>query len=1290
MDGRYGALFTDFHAEHDPVWQVQTGVSTTVCLVCILETLEDPQALVIKKCAFLSQITNLLKTQYKESLAEMLFMDDKLAISLMTTVLQLLPSDNENLAVTVVDTAAQLCCLLKSEELAYFVLEQVSTQILQLASFQSSLPGLVLLGRLLNGIPTLAQKMGHDMTLVDYLVSGLDYPDRNVKSAILFVLAKLCTSVDDVNHPDWVASMRQISLSLLPILVKEEATDVLTNGMGLLLTLLDHPDNARVLVQEVAVPPEQDVRGRATLCSSLRKMVMAPDTNIQIAGVRAVSTILQHILDDNLEPDYANLLLNGDIAEFLFEALATTSEQLLSSIFQSLLMFADFDAFFKKGHTLYGIDAVVRGVQQSLKSATTDVQCCGFQLLTKILSNQSSNTSLLSNSAGYQQFVQLFVSGLQTCNADLVVDVLPTVSAFLRRDHQPSPVPYADLQKVLALVVTNIKGWPMMQDSPVCDILVKSQTQSHMVGNSHMSKVQKLLQEGLEVFHSACNLAAACKEDPLADESIFAPPESQSSDGSGRSSSTKVESFLQFLFQQTDEVFLPLVMQNLQYITDRQVFVHIFSILNLQYQLIPDAMSALSFKLVSSCFLRLSLEVKAKFCTGDCGDKLQQAVNIFIRKLLLGLLVIKTEKEIACPVVEEENFLAKELLPILAHINGEPQSLLTLLMEKSDLENTDRECLVHKVHKACMAILYYSYLYNDRLVDELSLHKALLVCLDQEPLTLFPLYTMKHFIFLLAISAPLSDTSYLDTWSSPLTQFLAGVKEPQMLYTHHQHLLEWCFRSPELANVMGAVFLESWLWNKRCADKTMCKTGIYQTQETENEFLSKLLMNNSTASSCLINLIGRGGGEVVTQALDILQSIVFNAPAENPCFQILLNYKLPNILLKLLSSYEIEVDHNVAVLLQLVCHGQAYDQITDNLNLKLVHQVVSTITKYAISGEVLLASLNYLTVLLVGTSMRKDTRLLAILLSNDAILMLMQDLLAGSVFRQDTVSEDQAMSLQSCALQLLGSLVQLQAQFKVTCDYNVLVQTELLLDILTCDRTLLQLICAVSFLASMFHVSLQSPVARLDLGISSQHLARIFLSLQNIMVVEEELLRCAVVNCMSWLLAYTQPGDQALVDHIMNQPWNQLLLQTVMDLHNNDTVPPSLVALLTLFLEHGKPGPVTQKHVDRIVKQAVLKDVSQGTNSALNVKFISATAKCTDIEISSTHRTVVKEFVEKFLKEQAVGSQETVVRLVEVQDVMLCSSWINATFQQRLSTEELSGLLQGDNQHTEKGSSEEC
>ncbi|CAH1254087.1 MEI1 [Branchiostoma lanceolatum] len=1000
MEGRYGALFTGSHDEHDPVWQLQTGLSSTVCLVCALETLEDPQVLVIKKCAFLSQIANLLKTQHREALAEMLLMDDKIAISLLTTILQLLPSENENLSATVVDTAAQLCCLLKSEEIAYFVLEHVSTQVLQLASFQTSLPGLVLLGRLLNGIPPLAQKMGHDMTLLDYLVTGLDYPDRKIKSAILFLLAKVYASVEDVDHPDWVAFMRDISPSLLSILVKEEATDVLTNGMGLLLTLLDHPDNIRVLVQEVSVPLEQDVGGRVTLCSSLRKMVMAPDTNIQVAGVRAVSTILQHILDGNLEPDFANLLLNGDIAEFLFEALATTSEQLLDSIFQSLLMFADFDAFFKKGHTLYGIDAVVRGVHQSLKSATTSVQCCGFQLLAKILSSQSSNTSLLSNSAGYQQFVQLFVSGLQTCNADLVVDVLPAVSAFLRRDHQPSPVPYADLQNVLALVVKNIKGWPMMQDSPVCETLVKAQTQSHIVGNSHMSKMQKLLQEGLKVFHSAWNLVAVCKEDPLADESIFAPPESQSSDGSGRSFSTKVGSFLQFLFQQTDEGFIPLVMQNLQYITDRQVFVHIFSILNLQYQLIPDTMSVLSCKLASSCFLRLSLEVKAKFCTGDSGDTLKQAANLFIRKLLSVLLMIGTEKEMACSVAEEENFLAKELLPILAHINGEPQSLLTLLMEKSDLENTDRECLVHRVHKACMAILYYSYLYNDRMVDELSLHKVLLVCLDQEPLRLFPLYTMKHFIFLLAVSTPMSDSSYLDTCSSPLTQFLAEIKEPLMLYTHCQELLEWCFRSSELANVIGAVFMESWLWNKRCADQTMCETAMYQTQEAQNnEFLSKLLIRNSAASSCLMDLIGQGKGEVVTQALYILQSIVFSTSAENPCFQTLLNYKLPNILLKLLASYKQEVDHTVAVVLQLVCHGQVYEQLTDNLNLKLVHQVVSTITKYAISGEVLLASLNYLTVLLVGTSMRKDTRLLAILLSNDAILMLVQDLLSGNTFR---------------------------------------------------------------------------------------------------------------------------------------------------------------------------------------------------------------------------------------------------------------------------------------------------
>ncbi|XP_078656203.1 meiosis inhibitor protein 1-like [Branchiostoma floridae x Branchiostoma belcheri] len=1300
MEGRYGSLFTGSHDEHDPVWQLQTGLGSTVCLVCILETLEDPRALVIKKCAFLSQVTNLLKTQYREALAEMLLIDDKIAVSLLTTALQLLPSENENFSATVVDATAQLCCLLKSEEIACFVLEHVSTQILHLASFQSSLPGLVLLGRLLNGIPPLALKISRDMTFLDYLVTGLDYPDRKIKSAILFLLAKVCASVGDVDHPDWVAFVREISPGLLSILVKEEATDVLTNGMGLLLTILDHPDNIRVLAREVAVPKSEQDGGRATLCSALRKIVMAPDANIQVAGVRAVSTILQHVLDGCLEPDYANLLLNGDIAEFLFEALATTSEPLLDSIFQSLLMFADFEAFFKKGHTLYGIDAVVRGVHQSLKSAATGVQCSGFQLLAKILSNQSSNTSLLSSTAGYQQFVQLFVSGLQACNADLVVYVLPALSAFLRRDHQPSPVPYTELQNVLTLVVSNIKAWPVMQDSLVSDTLVKTKAQSHMVANSYVSKVQNLLQEGLGVFRSACNLAVACKEDPLADESIFAAPAgSQSSDGSGRSFSTKVGSFVQFLFQQTDEVFIPLVMQNLPYITDRRVFVNIFSILNLHYQLIPDAMSALSRKLASSCFLRLSLEVKAKFCTGDSGDNLQQAVNLFVRKLLSVLSMTTTEKEMPRSCVEEENFLAKELLPILAHINGEPQSLLTLLTEKSDLENTDRECLVHKVHKACLAILYYSCLYSDRMVDELSLHKALLVCIDQEPLSLFPLYTMKHLVFLLAISAPISDTSYLDTWSLPLTQALTTIKEPLMLYTHHPDLLEWCFTSSELAGVIGPVFLEAWLWNKRCVDRTMCETAIYQTQEAENsEFLSKLLLRSSAASSCLMDLVVQGGGEVATQALDILQSIVSTTSAENPCFQTLLNYKLPNILLKLLASYKHKSDHTVAVVLQLVCRVQAYEHTrattTDNLNLKLVHQVVSVITKCAVSGRVLLASLNYLTVFLLGTSARKDTRLLAILLSNDAVLMLLQDLLTGTMFSQDTVSEDQAVSLQSCALQLLGALVQLQAQFKVTCDYTVLVEIDLLVEMLTCDRTPLQLYCAVWFLASMFGVSLQSPVVRMDLGVSSQHLTLIFLLLQNIMVLGEELLCCAVVNCMSGLLAYIQPRDQTLLDHLMNQPWNQLLLQTVTNMHNNnDTVAPSLVALLTLFLEHGKPGPVTQKLVDRIVTQAIPKDFSQeGTNSCLLYgKLISAIDKSTGMDIPSTHRALVKEFLEKFLKEPTVGHQAMSVGFVEAQDVMLCTStWISDTFQRRPGTADLSAMLQEDNRSTGKGSSEEC
>ena len=91
--------------------------------------------------------------------------------------------------------------------------------------------------------------------------------------------------------------------------------------------------------------------------------------------------------------------------------------------------------------------------------------------------------------------------------------------------------------------------------------------------------------------------------------------------------------------QVVDEVCVPAVMVNYELITSPVVFEHFFAILNDQFSDNAATTTAFSKKLAEAAFIKISMEVKHRCCSGTLNTRLSGIISQFQQRLLLGLSV---------------------------------------------------------------------------------------------------------------------------------------------------------------------------------------------------------------------------------------------------------------------------------------------------------------------------------------------------------------------------------------------------------------------------------------------------------------------------------------------------------------------------------------------------------------------------------------------------------------------------------------------------------------------------
>ncbi|XP_032746710.1 meiosis inhibitor protein 1-like [Rattus rattus] len=331
------------HHRHDPRWLLP--VSPHVCLACALELLPEPGVSVRPKPSlptrtwrghfphppqqassfepgtpFLKPNPNLTrfpKARPSPSCSGhccpllFSFSCGPLPYPLRPTLQRALP------VAYLVSILIQLTTQPNMEQTIQCLLNECHRELCNLPSMGGSLATTTLLGKLVNAIPDLAE----DLVMEYEMLSG-------------HFREKLCAL-------------------FLSTLDNAQTRDLQINCLGLLRQLLKYDLFVSVIMSksvpvEGAESVEQPSR-ETSLPLVLKKFLLSRDEVLQVASSHCITAVLVHS-----PAKHAVAFIYADIPEFLFEHLSSSSEILVWSSYNCLILLAEEPLFFSKCHTVYG------------------------------------------------------------------------------------------------------------------------------------------------------------------------------------------------------------------------------------------------------------------------------------------------------------------------------------------------------------------------------------------------------------------------------------------------------------------------------------------------------------------------------------------------------------------------------------------------------------------------------------------------------------------------------------------------------------------------------------------------------------------------------------------------------------------------------------------------------------------------------------------------------------------------------------------------------------------------
>ncbi|KAF1474677.1 Meiosis inhibitor protein 1, partial [Pygoscelis antarcticus] len=1078
---------------------------------------------------------------------QLLAPDERVCLHLIGTLFGMLHTVEDSSALDLfVEVLVRLVVELKSEQYLRCILDESQNELCKATTMRGSLPTFTLLGKLADAIPGFADILVVEhSSLVDHLLMGLTYPNEGIKAAVCYLYGKLYSSPVGTERLSAHFEERLCGL-FLNTLGRAQTKELQVNCLGLLKELLKSDHFVSILMNNSKTAEESEnpdfLEGENPLPLVLKKLLLTRDEVLQAASSHCVAAVLVH------SPSrYAPAFIHADVPEFLFECLLCNSEILIWSVYCCLLLLTEERLFFSKCHTVYGIESLVRSLRDVLQLNNVELHKQGLLLFTEILKRQPVEIKLFTNRGVCIEAIDVLMETVNCPVLEVVVEAVRAVAAFLRKDHLSSPpVPYEELQKLLEAVLKRCADLSPPQSS--------KRHASH-TANRNLSRVPQrqgqFLLSTLESFRNACRLAVEFQSDSMAQENAFTAPNSESKD--------TLSNFSEFLLRICDSLCIPMVMNYLERAVSPSVMEVFISTLNTLFTVVPNMRNKFSKKLASCSFIRLTLELKARFCSVQSNPALNQACSSFLCGLCLSLYSA-TEKERTSSqegksgerdkllYLQEMSELLQKGLPQLNYTVAES---LLLLAETPEPFSLDQSLCSHQ--HCFILLLHFAYTLGDRFVPEADLFLAIrnFLLSAQDHGVCPPPYILRAALYLLAVCQDKGKALDLRSLCT-IRRILDNLPDLSLVYVHCPLLLKFFLRYPELMGRFGHQVLQLWFSWGDCKQTETEEAGFGVSDQLNSANpLLPILKSNSSILLILLDLVCSSSVEVAWKVLMTLRT--FLERNEDVLVCDLLRSQFLQILQQLLvesSSASLQANRNLPVLLSLLFLVQLRSKGVrelDSTDFKLLHQVSNLCGKCRPRDtDLLQPSLNFLYWNLHQTTPCSQQRAVAVLLSNVSLLELLQKVLECTWLRSPP-SEPAYLSSEDALLcsgwLLVASLLLYQHR------YNTEVHQTLSLDlaevlnavIFRKKKPILLLVSIMQFLRAVLRQNFSSPLLVIvgqntaqgatqpqpsslqDAALHPFAMQQVFslvVSLQNLLVHKDLLLSQAVVACLETLVEY--------------------------------------------------------------------------------------------------------------------------------------------------------------------------
>ncbi|XP_040011897.1 meiosis inhibitor protein 1-like isoform X2 [Xiphias gladius] len=1176
-------VYDKIHFRHDPKWSSRLGPADgdglLVCVACVIEMIESEEVASVRKSFALSGISGVLKCS-PGALRELLRQDHGVSMRFITSLL--------GMHHTVEDPATlekghqvlvKLLLELQSEVSFRFVLDEIHKQLSDQLSVKGFLPTFNLLGTLLEAVPSVAHSLVTQyVPLLEHLCSALLYPDDALKASSLHVWLKLYgTAGGSAAQSVPIAIRDRVCILLLQTLANAGSPQLVNNCVGLLWLLVQlretvsvlmnspdnqvmcnenqiiHTNNSQILSQN----QEQQSLDHCLLPLILKQLLLSGDEMLQVTSAKCIASVLVHS-----PSQYSTPFIKADVPEFLFDRLASTNnEVLLWSAYSCLVLLTEDPLFFTQCHSVYGIESLVRSLEETLRLSNLEVQKQGLLLLTQILERQPPNVRLFPSGPGFVAVSEAVIAGVSSSCMLVATQGASAASALFRLDHQSRPVQYRELEKLVEAITNRFSELPLLSPSH----LRSNRSLKRSGPNCQASRSEGFLLQALVCFQAACRLAEECASEPVLKENTFTAPSKQSH------AQDSLESLCYCLLHCCDSIWIPTIIRMCEHAPSAQILQYFYFILSSQFTLLPSLMPVFANKLASSGFYRLALENKGILCAGNRNPKLNASCCGFLQKLSMCLLSKSDPASgfYKYDVEEVENLLLYNLPSLCCRLSDWP----SLLCEAPGLQLCEYKG--QRATQYCLVIvLHLALQQGDRLLPDQIVFSSVLwmLCSVQEQGSCaLPRSVLRSALYLLAMTQDKSRNLN----GAPLnciSKALSSCQSFSSLYIHHPAFLHFICRYPELAEKFGPLVLELWLTKQaQHTDEGQTMADIQEKGEkikshaderqdkvpdTETMELVTLIEKYPAVIVTLLDMICTREAPLAERALGVLE--VFLRGQSD--YEVDLCAQLGPALLQALQRLSVEnVGHGLGqgrneqgnslpLVLRLLCVTQASDPPSsssyskmDGVHFKLLYHVSNIAGRLKPTNkESLLPALSYLYCCLSMSPAYCTDRAVSMLLSNSGLMNQLQTVLSSSS------STYTAPSLSPSA-------------------------------------------CSFSALLCYIHLLLSSLIT-----LQRVHSAQVHKSISWSLDTAVQRL----------LLQKRNTDDLLLAKYVVCQPWSRFLLYFLLSSGESCLLHPAILRLITLLLQHSSTVVLWEPDLLQVmeaVERRGVKEFSQEAAQALRL-----------------------------------------------------------------------------------------